>query len=161
MSHPKSGGGGLILIGVSKLLKGLFIVAIGFACLGLLHKDVTTELYRWAETIHVDPENRFFEDVVEKTLNLGDADMRHAAEFAFAYAAIFMIEGVGLLCRQYWAEWMTVIVTGSFIPIEVWHFVRHPSIGKGLVVLLNVAIFVYLIRMIRRQARHPELLTKG
>ena len=60
------------------------------------------------------------------------------------YAALFSVEGVGLLLRKRWAEWMTVIVTGSFIPFELIGIVRRPGPGKIVALALNIAIVVYI-----------------
>jgi len=72
----------------------------------------------------------------------------------FAYAAVFLVEGVGLLLRKTWAEWLTVIVTASFIPFEVVHAVRHTSAGGIAGLVLNIAIVVYLLVRRIRERKH-------
>jgi uncharacterized membrane protein (DUF2068 family) len=78
----------------------------------------------------------------------------HAAGIVTAlYAVVFAVEGVGLLLARRWAEWLTVLVTASFIPLEIWKIVRHPG-APGLVTLaLNLAIAAYLAV---RLARHDD-----
>ena len=157
----------LIVIGIIKLLKAAFLIAFAFAALGLLHHDITVECYRLAEFIHVDPENRFLDFVIQKVGGMNDTSIRHLSEFIFAYAAIYMTEGIGLLLRKRWAEWMTTIVTASFIPIELWHLWLHPSWGKVIVITLNVLILIYLIRVLRHtthripspEPRGPDAVT--
>ena len=39
-----------------------------------------------------------------------------------------------------WAEWFTVIATGSLLPIEAYEIYRHPSALKVLVLLVKVAV---------------------
>ncbi len=65
---------------------------------------------------------------------------------AFALAAVMLLEAWGLHRRRIWAEWLTVIVTGSLIPFEIHHLVVHPSLGKVLTLVANVAIVIYLLR---------------
>jgi len=65
---------------------------------------------------------------------------------AFAYATVFVVEGTGLLLRKRWAEWLTVVVTGSFIPIEIYELCARFGWGKVVTLLLNVVIVAYLVR---------------
>ena len=55
--------------------------------------------------------------------------------------------------RKVWAEYLTIIITGSFIPLEIYEMVEHRSMVKGMVIVLNVAIVIYLVlRVATRQA---------
>lgn len=152
----------LIVIGVFKLLKAAFLVALAFAALGMLHKDLTVECYRLSEFLHVDPENAFIDRVIQKVSGYNDTTLEHVSEFIFVYAAIYLTEGIGLLRRKRWAEWMTTIVTASFIPIELWHYWHNPSLGKASVIALNLGILIYLIRVLRHTThRAPEPIAVG
>ncbi len=152
----------LVVIGLVKLLKALFLIALAFAALGMLHHDLTVECYRLAGYLHVDPENAFVERVIQKVGGYNDTTLKHVSEFIFAYAVIYLIEGIGLLRRKRWAEWMTTIVTASFIPIELWHFWHHPSWGKAAVIAVNVGILIYLIRVLRHTThRSPDVIPVG
>ncbi len=144
----------LIVIGLMKLLKAAFLLTFAFAALGMLHHDLTVEAYRLAEFLHVDPENRFMEMLIQRVGGYSDSSLKHLSEFIFAYAAIYIVEGVGLLRRKRWAEWMTTIVTASFIPIEFWHFWHHPSWGKSIVIAINILILIYLIRVLKHTKQH-------
>jgi uncharacterized membrane protein (DUF2068 family) len=46
---------------------------------------------------------------------------------------------------------MTLVVTISFLPLEVYELVVHRSALKAVVVLVNVAVVWYLWRLVRRQ----------
>jgi uncharacterized membrane protein (DUF2068 family) len=71
------------------------------------------------------------------------------------YAAVFAVEGIGLLLRKGWAEVMTVIITTSFIPLEIYELVEHPSWAKVLVIVVNVFVVAYLMRRLRREGHWP------
>ena len=70
-----------------------------------------------------------------------------------AYAAVFATEGIGLWMRKRWAEWLTIIITGSLIPLEIWELSMRPTFGKASVFVVNVAIVWYLIVQLR-STRH-------
>jgi uncharacterized membrane protein (DUF2068 family) len=55
------------------------------------------------------------------------------------------VEGVGLLKKRRWAEWLTVGVTASFIPLEIYEIVRRLSPGKIAALVLNLGILIYLL----------------
>ena len=67
---------------------------------------------------------------------------------------LFLTEGVGLWLLKRWAEWLTVIITSSLVPIEVYEIYRHPSAINVGALLLNLAIVIYLIYRIL--TRRPE-----
>jgi uncharacterized membrane protein (DUF2068 family) len=46
-----------------------------------------------------------------------------------------------------------VIATSLLVPLEVYELVRHPSWLKAGGVAVNVAIVIYLYRVVRRRAR--------
>jgi uncharacterized membrane protein (DUF2068 family) len=63
---------------------------------------------------------------------------------------LLLTEGTGLLLRQRWAEYFTVVVTGSFIPLELYELARHVTVPRLIVTGINVAIVWYLIVTLRR-----------
>jgi uncharacterized membrane protein (DUF2068 family) len=53
--------------------------------------------------------------------------------------------------RRRWAEWLTVIVTGSFVPLEVYELAHRAGWGKVVALALNLAIVGYLgVQLSRR-----------
>ena len=70
-----------------------------------------------------------------------------------AYAAVYLIEGLGLWFDRPWAEWLTVLATGLFIPFEVHHLWHQPSLGITATLLLNLAVVGYLVWRIRQRLR--------
>ena len=50
-----------------------------------------------------------------------------------------------------WAEWFTVIITASLLPLEVYEIHRHPTIPKVVVLVINIAVVGYLLLRIRRE----------
>jgi uncharacterized membrane protein (DUF2068 family) len=49
--------------------------------------------------------------------------------------------------RKYWAEWFTVIATGSLVPLELYETVHHFTWIKLVVLLANIIIVAYLVRI--------------
>jgi uncharacterized membrane protein (DUF2068 family) len=65
---------------------------------------------------------------------------------AILYGLLEGVEGFGLILGRRWAEYLVLLATCAFIPLEVDEIVRHPTPLKGLAFVINVAIVVYLVR---------------
>ena len=68
---------------------------------------------------------------------------------SFIYAALLLTEATGLWLRRRWAEYFTIIVTGSFIPLEIYEVSRRVTATRLAAIALNVAIVLYLMRRLR------------
>ena len=68
---------------------------------------------------------------------------------SFIYAGLFLTEGIGLWLMKRWAEWFTIIITSSLVPVEIYELYRHPSATKILVLIINIAVVIYLLYRIR------------
>jgi uncharacterized membrane protein (DUF2068 family) len=141
----------LFLIGVFKLLKGISLLVVGFGLLKLLHKDVSAVVLHWIEVLRVDPENRFIHRALLRVFNVTPKQLKELSAGTFVYSTIFLTEGIGLLARKHWAEYMTLISTGLFIPLEVYEIYRHFTVLKLMVTIVNVAIVWYLAVRIKRR----------
>ena len=97
----------------------------------------------------LDPGGRFINHAIQRVPYIPPHRIKELGIGTFVYAGLFMTEGIGLWLLKLWAEWFTVIVTGSLIPIEGYEIYRHPSVIKVLVLLINIAIVVYLVYRIR------------
>ena len=152
MSQRRSGSL-LLVIGAFKLVKAGALVALAIGALSLMHDtDVSTTLRHVANSFRIDPHNRLINRAMSAVSGL---DTRRLAELGigtFLYAAVFLIEGIGLLLRKGWAEYLTIAVTASFIPFEIYELIHKPSAIKTIAIALNALIVVYLV------ARHwPKL----
>jgi uncharacterized membrane protein (DUF2068 family) len=115
----------IFLIGLFKLFKGISLLIATFGLLKLLHRDVGTVVQHWIEVLRVDPDNRFIHRALLRIFNVTPKQLRELSAGTFIYAAIFLTEGTGLVARKHWAEYMTLISTGLFIPLEVYEISLH------------------------------------
>jgi len=144
----------IVAIGAFKLVKAVILVAAGLGAIKLIQGGPSEMADRILEAIPVAPGTRFLERAAAKLGMMSEKQLAGIAFGTFAYAAVFLVEGVGLLLRKTWAEWLTVIVTASFIPFEVVHAVRHTSAGGIAGLVLNIAIVVYLLVRRIRERKH-------
>jgi uncharacterized membrane protein (DUF2068 family) len=147
----KSRFGVLRLIALFKLSKVVLLLATAYGVLRLRDASVIARLYGWAASLPSGLE----QDLVRRGLvivsGMTPGRINALGFVTLAYAAIFTTEGIGLWMRQRWAEWLTVIVTSSLIPLEIFEIVHRPGVGKVLVLIGNVAIVWYLASQLRKQ----------
>jgi uncharacterized membrane protein (DUF2068 family) len=143
------------LIAGFKLFKGILLLIVGAGVLTFVNKDIEELTMHWVSVLRADPDNKIIHWVLVKLWNLDDRKLQQISAGSFFYAAMLLTEGIGLLYRKRWAEYFTVIATGSFIPLEVYELFRHVTPAKIIVIVVNVLIVVYLVRLIRAQ-RHGE-----
>jgi uncharacterized membrane protein (DUF2068 family) len=144
---------GLLLIAAFKIFKGLALVAVGIGALRLLHKDVAAETERWIELLRVDPHNHYIHRVLEKLPILDARKLKELSVGTFFYSALYLTEGIGLALRKRWAEYFTIVSTSLFIPLEIYELIKHASIAKGVLLLVNAGIVAYLVVELRRTSK--------
>jgi uncharacterized membrane protein (DUF2068 family) len=145
----------ILLIAVFKLLKGLLLIALGIGALSLIHKDVAAVAERWINLLRVDPDNRHIQKLLLRLSFVDEHKLKEIGAGTFIYASLFLIEGGGLLFRKLWAEYMTIIITTSFIPLEIYELIEHFSFTKIIVILINLAVVLYLLFRLRADKHWP------
>ena len=138
-------------IGSYKLAQGFLLVVIATGLLKMVAGDLPTTLLDWIKTLHLDADNRYIAKLLQKAGVIDEQRLKHLSGLTIGYGAIFMIEGVGLIFKQRWAEYVTLVITLSFIPIEIMEIVKHCNAAKVIILIVNLAIAVYLIIMLRRK----------
>ena len=139
------------LIALFKLLKSALLVAVGMSALHLLHKDVASVAEHWVKLLGLDPGNRYVDRALQKIGDLTPDKIKTLGIGSFIYAGLFLTEGIGLWLVKRWAEWFSVIITSSLIPVEIYEIYRHPSLIKSWVVIFNIAVVGYLVYRIRNE----------
>jgi uncharacterized membrane protein (DUF2068 family) len=143
---------GLFVIALFKLLKAATLVALGVGALLLVKSgDHFAQLRHFVSELRIDPDNRLIHRAMTKLSGLDARKLERLGVGTFVYALVFLVEGVGLLLRRRWAEYLTTIVTASFVPFEVYEMVRSPSILKALGIVVNISIVVYLVARLRKK----------
>jgi len=137
------------LIALFKLLKGALLIAVGVAALKLLHTDILGVVENLVSVLGLDQNSRFVGRMLSTAAALTPNRVRDLIVGSFIYGGLFLTEGVGLWLLKRWAMWFTVIITGSFLPLEIYELVRHPSAGKVGILVINLAFAIYLARRIR------------
>lgn len=142
----------LELIAAYKLLQSAFLVSVGFGALKLLHKDVADILTNVVKGLRMNPEGHLISILLDKAAMVNDHRLRQFSMFMFCYAALGLLEGLGLMLEKVWAEYLTAILTASFLPIEIFELMHRVTWFRIGLLVANLAVLAYLVsHLVRRR----------
>ncbi|KAA6459765.1 DUF2127 domain-containing protein [Acidobacteria bacterium AB60] len=145
---------GLVLIAAYKLLGALLFIAVGVGALRLLHKDIDDVVWRMISDFKMNPESRLVNFLLDKAELINDPLLRRIGLGAFCYAALGILEAIGLYLEKAWAEFLTLIITASFLPFEVHEIMRRLSWMRVGLLVANILVLFYLIWMLGERAAY-------
>jgi uncharacterized membrane protein (DUF2068 family) len=64
---------------------------------------------------------------------------------SLVYAVLELVEAIGLWHEKRWAEYLTVIATAGFLPIEIVELTRRVTVIRVTALVVNIAIVVWLL----------------
>jgi uncharacterized membrane protein (DUF2068 family) len=82
---------------------------------------------------------------LDKVFSLRGAQLHLLGAAVGAYAVLELVEAVGLWFAKRWAEYLTLIATAAFLPLEVYELIKSLSPLKFIALGVNLAIVVYLL----------------
>jgi len=153
MPKPGDGSGDrfLLLIALERSLRGVLLLIAGIFLLANAGADFGSIANHLARAIELDPRRHFIKDLIAKAGSLKRHEVKLFGAGAIGYGVLELVEGVGLFYRQRWAEWLTVVATSLLIPLELYEEARHPGPLKAAGIAVNIAIVVYLFRIVHRK----------
>lgn len=138
-------------IALFKLAKAALLIALGVTALKLVNTDIVNGLENWVPQIGFGPASHYVGYAILKASELTPSKIRDVGVGSFIYAALFLTEGLGLWFLKRWAEWMTIVITSSLVPVEVWEIIRRPHWGKVVVLVINLVLVTYLVWLVRKK----------
>ena len=139
----------LRLIAVFKFLKAALLIALSVGIFRMMHQNIGMRVEHWVRALHLDPGNRHVEMLLARVSTLSPVEVTRLGLVGLFYAGLFLVEGTGLWLERRWGEWATVVISGMLIPVEMYELVRHPTILRVLLLVVNVVVVAYLIYRIR------------
>jgi uncharacterized membrane protein (DUF2068 family) len=152
---------GLLAIAIFKMAKSAFFFCVGMGAIHFLHKDLGDEVLKLAKILHRDPESRIVSLVLEKVDLIDAHRLRQLGIGTFAYSALALTEGIGLLLERTWAEFLTLGLTVSFLPWEIYELSRHATWIKAGLFAINLAVLGYLVWLLERKGTFAKARRKG
>jgi uncharacterized membrane protein (DUF2068 family) len=146
----------LMLIAAYKFVQALLIAAIGVGALRLLHKDVDDVVAQIVAALRFNPESRLVNFILDKAAIVDDPMLRRIGVVAFSYAALSVAEGTGLYLEKAWGEVLTLLITASFLPWEVFEVFRRVTWVRVVLLIVNTLVLLYLLKVVAARRKQPE-----
>ena len=84
-------------------------------------------------------------DRIRSVLGANPQTLTWVAVALFAYGAIQVAEGVGLWSLKRWGEYLAVVATGIFLPLEIYELTDKITVLRAVAFLVNLLLVVYLV----------------
>jgi len=120
----------------------------------LVGEDLRPHFEEAVRRMRLDPETDFFEKLGHRIDAVTPVNVGWAATGVLLYGILSIGEGIGLILRARWAGLLVVAESGFFVPVESYALIKDPSATIVVILILNVAIVIYLLRNRERLFRH-------
>ena len=144
----------LRLLAVERAVRGVFVVLVALAVWRFSNRqdavrrlfdeylDVFRPVFRH---FHYDLDHSPVVGTVRKTFGHRHDTLVLVALLLLVYALIELVEAVGLWYARRWAEYLTVVATAAFLPLEIYELTEHVSGLKIATLLLNLLAVLYIL----------------
>jgi uncharacterized membrane protein (DUF2068 family) len=142
------------LIAIDRTFHALASLAVGIAALAV--RWDLSGIHTWAEhmlnTLTQASNGRggidshsLLAGLLTHVANLRPHSLLVLALFAFGYAAISLVEAIGLWLERRWAEYLTAVATAVFLPIEIRELAKRVTFLRVAAFVINLAILVWIV----------------
>lgn len=135
---------------------GILFLVIGLGVFALINKDVSDLAEQAADSLGIDPENAYLLALLEWLTGVSPKQIVAVGVGTILYSGLYLTMAWGLHLRQVWAEWLTIVATGLFIPIEVYEVIQSFRLTYSVVLVINATIVWYLLRRRSRMSAIPQ-----
>ena len=99
----------------------------------------------FADQIGWNIDGSFLTRWIEEALGLSTTALAWIAVAVFAYSALQAAEAIGLWTVKRWGEYLAVVATSVFLPLEIHELLNRVTVLRLLAFLVNVAAVVWLL----------------
>lgn len=145
-------------IGAYKLAKAALAIVGGLLVLRLMHRNLPELATHLMNRFRISPHSLAGQFILRKVIAIHGRNLQALAILLFAYAPLGVAEGIGLMMRQVWAEWLTLVLTCLLIPLEVYECFRRPTWVRVVILVLNILVAIYLAVRIKHDHKRRRML---
>ena len=141
-------------LAVERWVRGLVLLLLGVAVFRLKSTQVSLQDLFEKDLKALDP---FFRQIhfqvsdsstitsIEKFLNAKPSTLNLIVVGLILYGLLQIVEGVGLWSMKRWGEYVAVVGTTAFVPLEIYEVVDKVSWLKIVVLVINIGAVIYLL----------------
>ncbi|GAC1327651.1 MAG: hypothetical protein NVSMB17_01960 [Candidatus Dormibacteria bacterium] len=135
---------------VERGIKGVVLVLVGLYVLAHVRSGLDGFARGLIEQLNLDSGSSFLKHwayhLVLKFIGVSRSSLLALSIGSILYGVIEGAESVGLVLRRRWAEYLVVLATAFFIPLEALELAHRFTPVRAVTLLLNVVVVIYLVR---------------
>lgn len=140
-------------LAVERAVRGVFVVLVAVAVWRFSNSenavrrlfdeylDVFRPVFRH---FHYDLDHSPVVGSVQRAFGYRHSTLLLVAALLLAYALIELVEAVGLWYARRWAEYLTVVATAAFLPLEIYELAERVSWVKIATLVVNILAVLYI-----------------
>ncbi|MFE2968704.1 DUF2127 domain-containing protein [Streptomyces sp. NPDC059340] len=143
----------LRFLAIERAVRGVFIVLVAAAVWKFSNSqnsvrrlfDENLDVFRPVfRHFHYDLDHSPVVGTIQKSFGYKHSTLALVAALLLAYALIELVEAGGLWYAKRWAEYLTVVATAAFLPLEIYELTEHVSYLKIATLVLNILAVLYI-----------------
>ncbi len=146
---------GVRTVATVEFTKGIIVVLAGLGVFSMRHKDLWGVAESFLEFLHANPHHHYVGVFIELVSRVSDVRLWKIAVVASVYVILRFVEAYGLWYALPWAEWLAIASGTIYIPFEVADLFRRLTAFRVLVLVVNLVIVLYILRL-RVEARRKR-----
>ncbi|MCW2854462.1 MAG: hypothetical protein JWR52_77 [Marmoricola sp.] len=144
----------LRLLAVERFIRGLLLLALAYGIhrfngsrdsLQRVFNEYLPTLRPLADKLGVDLQSTGPVRLIDKALHAHHATLTLVSIGVLAYGALQLLEGTGLWLIKRWGEYVAVIGTSIFLPLEIYELLEKVTWLRVTAFAVNIAAVVYLV----------------
>jgi uncharacterized membrane protein (DUF2068 family) len=144
----------LRLLALERWVRGVVVLLLGVAVFKLRSTQVSIKelfdrdlksLKPFFNQIHFNVSDSSTINSIEKVLDAKSSTLNLIGAGVVFYGLLQIAEGIGLWSLKRWGEYVAVVGTTLFIPLEVYEVTEKATWLKIVVLLINIAAVLYLL----------------
>jgi uncharacterized membrane protein (DUF2068 family) len=144
----------LRLLALERLIRGVLLVLLAYGVykfngsqnsLQKVFESYLPLLRPVANRLGVDLESAGPVKLIEKALNANHSTLVLVSIGVLAYGVLELVEALGLWLMRRWGEYVAVVGTGIFLPLEIYEILERVTWLRVVALLVNVFAVVYLL----------------
>jgi len=132
----------LLAIIIYKGFEALLLTAASIILLLALKKH--DDLIVFAENYELEGKRQFIESLLGKVVNVKTSTLKFAGIAAGFYAAVTVVETIGLWHQKTWAHILVIVLVAISIPPEILELIKEFTLLKLAIFIINLAVLGYL-----------------
>ena len=142
------------ILSIDKGVRGLFLLAVGVGILRLNGQRASIQhvldsslplLSPVADRMGIALTDLAAVRWIEQALSASATTVTYVGLGVVAYAGLNLLESVGLWLMKRWGEYVAVIGTSAFLPLEIYELVEKITVFRVVAFVINAFLVAYLV----------------